>query len=70
MVAQVSIQLLTRRTMLTRLSVILVQAENEFSAGGSHDSYMQNIIDIYRNNGIAIRKSCSSHKSRLSYGII
>ena len=40
------------------LKVILVQAENEFSAGTNRSPYMQDIIDLYRNNGIVIRKSC------------
>lgn len=43
---------------LTRLYplVILVQAENEFSASANNSPYMQAIIDLYRENGIVIRK--------------
>lgn len=37
-------------------TVILVQAENEFSAGTDKSPYMQAIIDLYRANGIDIRK--------------
>jgi hypothetical protein len=40
-------------------SVILVQAENEYSAGSTHNSYMQAIIDLYRAEGIVVRKSHS-----------
>ena len=36
--------------------VILVQAENEFSASPSNSVYMQDIIDTYRDNGIEIRQ--------------
>jgi len=38
-------------------TVILVQAENEFSASANHDVYMQDIIDLYRSNGIVVRES-------------
>ncbi|KAI0788892.1 glycoside hydrolase family 35 protein [Abortiporus biennis] len=34
--------------------IILVQAENEFSAGSTHSDYMQHVIDTYRSNGIVI----------------
>ncbi|KIK56433.1 glycoside hydrolase family 35 protein [Collybiopsis luxurians FD-317 M1] len=34
--------------------IILVQAENEFSAGGDHSPYMQAVIDTYRTNGIVV----------------
>lgn len=37
------------------MKVILVQAENEFSAGTTRSPYMQQIIDLYRANGIVIR---------------
>lgn len=36
-------------------AVILVQAENEFSAGTGRSDYMQNIIDTFRANGVTIR---------------
>ncbi len=36
--------------------VILVQAENEFSASASNNIYMQAIIDLYRANGIVVRE--------------
>jgi hypothetical protein len=36
--------------------VILVQAENEFSASADHNVYMQDIIDLYRDNGIVVRE--------------
>lgn len=35
--------------------VILVQAENEFSASAANNIYMQAIIDLYRANGIVVR---------------
>ncbi len=38
------------------LAVILVQSENEFSAGTGRSDYMQDIINLYRANGIMIRK--------------
>lgn len=38
------------------LAVIMVQAENEFSAGTGRSDYMQNIIDLYRANGIVVRE--------------
>ncbi|KAF8972779.1 glycoside hydrolase family 35 protein [Flammula alnicola] len=34
--------------------IILVQAENEYSASASNDVYMQAIIDLYRANGIVV----------------
>ncbi|KDR80837.1 hypothetical protein GALMADRAFT_135938 [Galerina marginata CBS 339.88] len=34
--------------------IILVQAENEYSASASHNIYMQAIINLYRANGIVI----------------
>ncbi|KAJ6619548.1 glycoside hydrolase family 35 protein [Mycena sp. CBHHK59/15] len=34
--------------------IILVQAENEFSAGATRSPYMQAIIDLYRANGVVI----------------
>ncbi|KAL9713437.1 hypothetical protein Ac2012v2_003047 [Leucoagaricus gongylophorus] len=34
--------------------IILVQAENEFSASTDHDVYMQDIIDLYRSSGIVV----------------
>ncbi|GLB41894.1 putative beta-galactosidase, domain 3 [Lyophyllum shimeji] len=34
--------------------IILVQAENEFSASAAHNVYMQAIIDLYRANGIVV----------------
>ncbi|KAF8892186.1 glycosyl hydrolases family 35-domain-containing protein [Infundibulicybe gibba] len=34
--------------------IILVQAENEFSASANNNPYMQAIIDLYRQNGIVI----------------
>ncbi|KAF8159357.1 glycoside hydrolase family 35 protein [Crassisporium funariophilum] len=34
--------------------IILVQAENEFSASASNNPYMQAIIDLYRKNGIVV----------------
>ncbi|KAF5362341.1 hypothetical protein D9756_002224 [Leucocoprinus leucothites] len=34
--------------------IILVQAENEFSASADHNVYMQDIIDLYRENGIVV----------------
>ncbi|KAF8078179.1 glycoside hydrolase family 35 protein [Lyophyllum atratum] len=34
--------------------IILVQAENEFSASASNNIYMQAIIDLYRANGIVV----------------
>ncbi|KAF8202416.1 glycoside hydrolase family 35 protein [Pholiota molesta] len=34
--------------------IILVQAENEYSASASNDIYMQAIIDLYRANGIVV----------------
>jgi len=37
-------------------TVILVQAENEFSAGTTRSPYMQMVIDTYRANGIVIRE--------------
>ena len=37
--------------------VILLQAENEFSAGANRSPYMQDVIDLYRANGIVIRES-------------
>lgn len=40
----------------TTLLVILIQAENEFSAGNGRSDYMQAIIDLYRANGIVIRE--------------
>lgn len=40
--------------------VILVQAENEFSVGATRSPYMQQIIDLYRENGIVIREWPSS----------
>jgi hypothetical protein len=43
-------------------SVILVQAENEYSAGLTHNSYMQAIIDLYRAEGIVVRKSHSNFR--------
>lgn len=47
-------------------TVILVQAENEFSASANHDVYMQDIIDLYRSNGIVVRES---HKCLILYFI-
>jgi len=47
-------------------AVILVQAENEFSASASHDVYMQDIIDLYRSNGIVVRES---HKQCLIFAL-
>ena len=38
--------------------VIMVQAENEFSAGNGHSDYMQDIINLYRANDITVRKYC------------
>ncbi|KAF8645087.1 hypothetical protein AX16_008145 [Volvariella volvacea WC 439] len=34
--------------------IILVQAENEYSASASNNIYMQDIIDLYRDNGIVV----------------
>ncbi|TFK39704.1 glycoside hydrolase family 35 protein [Crucibulum laeve] len=34
--------------------IILVQAENEFSASASNSPYMQAIIDLYRANGVVV----------------
>ncbi|KDR78586.1 hypothetical protein GALMADRAFT_244026 [Galerina marginata CBS 339.88] len=34
--------------------IILVQAENEFSASTSHNIYMQAILDLYKANGIVV----------------
>ncbi|KAG6811873.1 hypothetical protein H0H92_005449 [Tricholoma furcatifolium] len=34
--------------------IILVQAENEYSASASNDVYMQEIIDLYHANGIVV----------------
>ncbi|THH33329.1 hypothetical protein EUX98_g843 [Antrodiella citrinella] len=34
--------------------IIMVQSENEFSAGNGHSDYMQAIINLYRANGITI----------------
>ncbi|GJJ13402.1 hypothetical protein Clacol_007656 [Clathrus columnatus] len=44
-----------QHTNVQNKQVILVQAENEFSAGGDHSPYMQAIIDTYRANGIVVR---------------
>lgn len=33
----------------------MVQAENEFTAGSGRSDYMQDIIDLYRANGITVR---------------
>jgi hypothetical protein len=55
----------------TRSPVILVQAENEYSASASNNIYMQAIIDLYRANGIVVRMSLrylkSSHPSNRSF---
>lgn len=40
------------------LPVILVQAENEYSASAANNIYMQAIIDLYRANGIVVREYC------------
>jgi hypothetical protein len=40
-------------------AVILVQAENEFSESSTRNPYMQAIIDLYRSEGIVIRKFLS-----------
>jgi hypothetical protein len=37
-------------------SVIMIQAENEFTEGSTKSPYMQQIIDLYRANGVVIRK--------------
>lgn len=37
--------------------VILVQAENEFSASANNSPYMQDVIDTYRSNGVVVRAS-------------
>lgn len=37
--------------------VILVQAENEFSASSVNSPYMQAVIDTHRANGVVIRKN-------------
>ncbi|KAI0074511.1 glycoside hydrolase family 35 protein [Panus rudis PR-1116 ss-1] len=34
--------------------IILVQAENEFSVGSNRSPYMQQIIDLYRANGVVV----------------
>lgn len=47
-------QLLARNQIINGGPVILVQAENEFSAGGDHSPYMQAIINTYRENGIVV----------------
>lgn len=36
--------------------VILIQAENEYSASANNSPYMQAVIDTYRAEGIVIRK--------------
>ncbi|KAH8093824.1 glycoside hydrolase family 35 protein [Cristinia sonorae] len=43
------------RNQITRGGpIIMVQAENEFSAGGSRSGYMQDIIDLYHELGIVV----------------
>ncbi len=39
-------------------AVILVQAENEYSESTNNNIYMQAIIDLYRANGVVVRR-CS-----------
>lgn len=43
------------RLPVLAFTVILLQAENEFSAGTNRSPYMQDVIDLYRANGIVIR---------------
>ena len=38
-------------------AVILVQAENEFTAGAGRSDYMQAVIDNLRANGVVVRTS-------------
>ncbi|KAH0584129.1 hypothetical protein H2248_009695 [Termitomyces sp. 'cryptogamus'] len=50
-----SISLLIAKNQITNGGpIILVQAENEFSASADHNIYMQAIIDLYRANGIVV----------------
>ncbi|KAJ3482157.1 hypothetical protein NLI96_g7176 [Meripilus lineatus] len=47
-------QLIAQNQVSNGGPIILVQAENEFSAGTGRSDYMQNIIDTFRANGVTI----------------
>ncbi|KAH9479183.1 putative beta-galactosidase A [Psilocybe cubensis] len=47
-------QIIAKNQITNGGPIILVQAENEYSASASNDIYMQAIIDLYRSNGIVI----------------
>ncbi|KAJ7354055.1 glycoside hydrolase superfamily [Mycena albidolilacea] len=47
-------KIIARNQITNGGSIILVQAENEFSAGTTQSSYMQTVIDTYRANGIVV----------------
>ncbi|CAK5268305.1 unnamed protein product [Mycena citricolor] len=47
-------QILARNQVTQGGPVILIQSENEYSAGSTHSPYMQDIINLYRANGIVI----------------
>ncbi|KAJ7855955.1 glycoside hydrolase family 35 protein [Mycena olivaceomarginata] len=47
-------KIIARNQITNGGSIILVQAENEFSAGTTQSPYMQAVIDTYRANGVVI----------------
>ncbi|OBZ69864.1 putative beta-galactosidase A [Grifola frondosa] len=47
-------KLIARNQVSNGGPIILVQAENEYTAGADHSPYMQDIIDTYRANGITV----------------
>ncbi|KIJ54226.1 glycoside hydrolase family 35 protein [Sphaerobolus stellatus SS14] len=47
-------QIIARNQVTNGGPIILVQAENEFSVGSTHNPYMQAIINTYRANGIVV----------------
>ncbi|KAJ3555978.1 hypothetical protein NM688_g2283 [Phlebia brevispora] len=47
-------QLIAKNQITSGGPIILVQAENEFSAGSDRSPYMQAIIDLYRANGVVV----------------
>ncbi|TCD69623.1 hypothetical protein EIP91_006848 [Steccherinum ochraceum] len=47
-------QIIAKNQVTNGGPIILVQAENEFSAGSGRSDYMQDIIDLHRANGVTV----------------
>jgi hypothetical protein len=51
-------QIIAKNQITNGGPIILVQVENEYSEGATHNPYMQQIIDLHRANGVVVREPC------------